>query len=380
MSPLLVFVLVSAIVWFSFFLEERVAIARALGAMLVSIVIAAIAANVGLLPSESPTYDVLGGIGVNIGIALILLGVDFRSIVKAGPAMLVAFGLGVIGTASGALIGTYLLHDAIGPETWKLAGQYTGTYTGGGVNMVAIGNALETSPELFGAAIAADHVTTAVWMVVCVGAPAFLAPLWRGVGGWGASHVEENDKRPQEASPFTSSLRAVTAKDLASLATLAFGAVWLSGVLADRVPALPQVLWLTTMVLALAQLPRIKALAGGPVVGAVILMMFLTGLGAQSIIAEIIRVGLPVFYFTVIVVTMHALLVFGVGRVLRLDLGTLTIASQANVGGPASAMALATSRGYSDKLLPGIAVGLLGYAVGNYIGFGIAGLTRAWLG
>ncbi len=77
---------------------------------------------------------------------------------------------------------------------------------------------------------------------------------------------------------------------------------------------------------------------------------------------------------------MHALLVFGVGRVLRLDLGTLTIASQANVGGPASAMALATSRGYSDKLLPGIAVGLLGYAVGNYVGFGIAGLTRAWLG
>ena len=117
-----------------------------------------------------------------------------------------------------------------------------------------------------------------------------------------------------------------------------------------------------------------------PVIGAGILQLFLAGLGAQSIIAEIVRVGLSVFYFTVIVVAMHGLLLFGVGRFLRIDLGTLAVASQANIGGPASAMALATARGYSDRLLPGVAVGLLGYAVGNFVGFGIAGLARAWLG
>ena len=354
--------------------------ARALGSVLLAIVIAAIAANLGLLPSQSAVYDALGGIGVNLGIALILLGVDFRSVVKAGPSMLMAFGLGVIGTAAGALVATYFLHDAIGPEAWKLAGQYTGTYTGGGVNMVAVGRALETSPELFSAAVAADNVTTTVWMIVCFGAPAFLAPFWRGVGTLVEAPLAAKGAIPITPSAFTSSLRAVTAKDFAALAGISVGAVWLSGVLADRVLQLPQVLWLTTTVLVLAQLPPIRVIAGGPVLGAVILQLFLAGLGAQSIIAEIVRVGLPVFYFTIIVVATHGLLLFGVGRLLRLDLGTLTVASQANVGGPASAMALATARGYPDRLLPGIAVGLLGYAVGNYVGFGIAGLTRAWLG
>lgn len=322
MSPLLVLFLLTGIVWVSIYLEERIAAARALGSVLLAIVLAAIAANVGLLPSKSAAYDALGGIGVNIGIALVLLGVDFRSVVKAGPTMLVAFGLGAVGTAAGALMATYFLHDAVGPETWKLAGQYTGTYTGGGVNMVAVGRALETSPELFSAAVAADNVTTTLWMIVCFGAPAFLAPFWRGVGRLNETPSDRSPKGEMAitSSPFMSSLRAVTAKDLAALAAISLGAVWLSGTLADLVPLLPEVLWLTMTVLVLAQLPQIRDIAGGPVIGAGILQLFLAGLGAQSIIAEIVRVGLSVFYFTVIVVAMHGLLLFGVGRFLRIDL------------------------------------------------------------
>jgi len=43
-------------------------------------------------------------------------------------------------------------------------------------------------------------------------------------------------------------------------------------------------------------------------------------------------------------------------------------------------MALATARGYADRLLPGVAVGLLGYAVGNYLGLGVAVVARGLLG
>ena len=109
------------------------------------------------------------------------------------------------------------------------------------------------------------------------------------------------------------------------------------------------------------------------------LTVFLASIGAQSIISEIVRVGPAILYFTLIIVGVHGLLTFGVGRLARLHLPTLVVASQANIGGPASAMALATARGYGDKLLPGIAIGILGYAVGNYAGFGVAGVVHAWL-
>jgi uncharacterized membrane protein len=175
---------------------------------------------------------------------------------------------------------------------------------------------------------------------------------------------------------FNNSRRVVTLRDTAALAVLVTGVLWLSASLVAAVPRVPRVLWLTTLALTAAQTPIARSLAGGPLLGNLVLHLFLAGLGAQSVIVGILRVGPAVFYFTVVVVAAHALLLFGVGRALRIDLATLAVASQANVGGPASAMALASAKGYTDRLVPGVAVGLLGYAVGNYLGFAVSALLR----
>ena len=79
-------------------------------------------------------------------------------------------------------------------------------------------------------------------------------------------------------------------------------------------------------------------------------------------------------------VALHGIYIFKLGWILRLDPATLAVASQANVGGPASAMALATARGSNQLILPGFGVGLSGYAVGSYSGFAIGTLARGILG
>ena len=114
--------------------------------------------------------------------------------------------------------------------------------------------------------------------------------------------------------------------------------------------------------------------------GYYLLLLFLSTNGAQSVIASILKVGPAVLYFAIGTVLLHGAAIFGLGRLFRIELPTLVVASQANVGGPASAMALATARGFTDRLLPGVAVGLLGYAVGNYSGFLIGALVRGIVG
>ena len=111
-----------------------------------------------------------------------------------------------------------------------------------------------------------------------------------------------------------------------------------------------------------------------------LLYLFLAGNGAQSLVSEMLAAGPALFLFALITVATHGLVIFGVGRLLKFDAGTLVVASQANIGGAASAVAIATARGYGDKLLPGIAVALAGYAVGNYLGFGMGTLARTMLG
>jgi len=375
-DPLAIFVVLAAVVVVSIELERRVQLFRALSAALTGILIGMLLSNVGLLPGESPTYDLLMGPGVNLGIVLILLSVDLHSLLKAGGRMLAAFGIGAAGTAAGAIVGGLLFSTLVGPETWKLAGQFTGTYTGGGANFAALARAFDTSPALFSAATAADVIITAVWMAICLAVPVLLGrPKQRQEPVTEA----EGDRPVTLERTLHDSVRPLSLTDTAALVTIAVGAVWGAGALARVLPFLHEVLWLTTLALLLGQIPAIKALAGSALFGNYLILLFLASNGARSVVASLIAMGPPVFYYATVTVAVHGLVIFGLGRLVRLDWGTLAVASQANVGGAASALAMAGARGYADQLVPGVAVGLLGYAVGNYLGFVVAAVMRGVL-
>ena len=68
---------------------------------------------------------------------------------------------------------------------------------------------------------------------------------------------------------------------------------------------------------------------------------------------------------------------FGAGWALRQDWEVVAIASQANIGGGTSALALARSFDRPELFLPAILVGSLGTAGGTYLGFFVAGLLGA---
>ncbi len=396
-DPTAVFFVLAAVVAVAVGLERRYHLFRSLGAALVGILLGMVLSNAGIIPGESPAYVFLVGPGVGTGIILILLAVDVRTIARAGPTMLAAFGIGALGSAVGSAASALLLADQIGPETWKLAGQYAATYSGGGVNFAAVGAALDTSGELFAAGIAADVIVTAVWMAACLAVPVLFAgsresPRDRTAGSGAASSPDEGVAAADEllvvAPPeamgvermLYSSIGAVGLLDLSLLAVIVLGTLWVAGVLGELLAPVPSVLWLTTIALILAQFPRVKAIRGAGVMGNYLVLIFLASNGARSVVANILALGPPVVYYALITVGLHGVVIFGLGRLVGLDLKTLAVASQANIGGPASAMALATARGYTDRLLPGVAVGLLGYAAGNYLGFAVATLMRGVLG
>jgi uncharacterized membrane protein len=376
-DPVAILVILAAVVLLAIYLEERFTLFRSLGSALVGILLGMVLSNIGLIPGTSPTYDFLMGPGVSLGIALILLSVNLRSIMQAGPMMLAAFGIGAVGTAVGATVGSLMLSGLVGPETWKLAGQFTGTYTGGGVNFAALGRAFDTSTDMFTAATAADVIVTAVWMATCLAVPVMLGRARQPLPTQ-ASTNPSSDKPATLERALHNSVRPVALADMAALVMIAVGAVWFSGRLGSVIPGLPAVLWLTTVILLVAQVPAVKRLAGSAMLGNYLLLLFLASNGARSVVANIVAVGPAVFYFALAIVAVHGVVIFGVGRLLRLDLATLAVASQANVGGAASAMAIASARGYANCLLPGVAVGLLGYAAGNYMGFVVATLVR-WM-
>ena len=134
-DPVAVFIVLAGVVYVAVQLDRRVKVFGALGSAMMSILLAMALSNAGLLPDRSLTYELRASTGVSVALVLILLSVDLRSVISAGPKMLVAFLIGAVGTAFGAISAALALSGVVGPETWKLAGQYTGTYTDWGCQL-----------------------------------------------------------------------------------------------------------------------------------------------------------------------------------------------------------------------------------------------------
>jgi uncharacterized membrane protein len=170
---------------------------------------------------------------------------------------------------------------------------------------------------------------------------------------------------------------SISTLDLAVLAAAGLLLLLLADAVAAVIPAIPSVLWLTTFALIAGHFTPLGRVNGAFQLGNLALVLFFVIIGIFSRISEILAVGIAVFWFTLVVVGVHGVFVFGVGRLLRIDVASLAVASQAAVGGPSSALAVAVAREWRSLVLPGVIVGLLGYAVGNYLGFAVGAIVRS---
>jgi uncharacterized membrane protein len=370
--PALLLAVIAGVTALAFWLDMRFRWASRAGATLLVILFGAILSNTGLVAPASPVYDAVAGPVTSLAIVWLLFAVDVRDLRDAGPRMGLAFAIAVAGTGLGAIIATLLFAGQFDGAAWKLAGVMTGTYAGGGLNFVAVGRAVDLDASLFTAATAADNLLTGLWMGATL-----LLPVWLRRHYPEPRHVHEDPG--EHVHPFFSDapLRVL---DIAIFLALGLGLMAAADAVAAAWPAVPAVVWLTTFALAVGHTPWVRSLSGAMHLGSLTLHFFFVVLGIWARVGEIFRVGPAVFWFTLVVIVVHGLVTYLGCRVARLDVETTSVASQAAVGGPSSALALAVARDWPALILPGVVVGLLGYAVGNYLGLGIAFWMRGLLG
>ena len=357
---------------------------RHLGSALLVIVLTAIAANTGLIPTYADDIPVYAGVFEHLApmaIFLLLLRVNLRGMLQAGTAMLLLFALGAAGTVAGVAAGLWAVGGSgtFGALGHALGGMFVGTYTGGSINFnaVALEYGVVHNGPLYAGAAAVDSAMTTIWMAATVVLPRLLVRLRPSAGP--ARPVKDALPDAHESSDA----ETVGPLDLALLLALGSASVWISGRASQWIDDrsgvdLPSILILTTLALALAQLGPVQRLKGTLVTGWLTVMVFLAVIGALCDISALQEIGLlgrHLMLFATVVVLVHGLVVFGIGSLFRADPAMIAVASQANIGGSTSALALARSLGRGDLMLPGILVGSLGNAVGTYLGF----LTAAWL-
>ncbi|GAB3699220.1 DUF819 family protein [Spirosoma flavus] len=354
---------------------------RHIGTALLVIIVTAAEANLGIVPTtETPVYDSIFSYVAPFSLFLLLLSVNLKDLRQAGLPMLTMFLVGSVGTIIGVIISvwTFSAPQTVGNLFYALAGMFTGTYIGGSINYhaVALHYKVSNAGNLFVAATAADNIMTALWMVATIALPRLLQQ--RFPRHLPTAELSESTTDAPADDPFTD-VEKIAPNDLAILLALGFGAIFLAKQLATLLPSIPFVLILTTLALALAQFRAVNKLRGSRLLGLFGVYIFLAVIGAYCDVAALIRDGQLAFVLLgmiLLLVLIHAVIVFGIGAFFRQDWDVLSIASQANIGGATSALALARSLNRPDLQLPAVLVGTLGNAIGTYLGILVAEVLR----
>lgn len=347
-AAVLVILLLTALGWW---LSRSTAWGRQLGMTMVVLLIGLLVTNIsGWQPSKAAAGWISGPL-TSLAIAQLLLAVDLRRVWPDARRLLTPFAASVLLTLVAVLLGGLVFGSWLGAERSILAGVFTATFTGGSLNFVSVARTLQPPESLLLVATAADHVVFAIW---------FAVSLWLGQRG---SRPEPETPAP---TPAAATNQGAAAYGLALLWGL--GVLLASQLVGLALPAVPSILVLTTTALIAAQLPWGPSRRGCYDEGLLLIQPFFTVIGLSSPVGGLLGEGLPVLIYAAWIVALQAAALLLLRRWRRWPLGETLVASQAAIGGPSTALALATSLKRSELALPAVAIGLLGYLVGTYLG------------
>ena len=353
---------------------ERYPWGRKYTGVMLMMTLAIILSNLRIIPTAAPVYDIVWEYLVPLAIALLLFQANLRIIIRESGPVLVAFLVGSAAVVAGTLLGVSLLD--LGATEAELAGVFSGTYIGGSLNFAAVAEATQFHDgSMLAASVAADNVVTNLHFLLIIMLPGF-AWLSRY---FPTRHMDSADLPDSGVIEDIHNISDLELSGLLGGVALAFLLTALGKLLAGYA-GYPQYSILVITLLALAVgtlLPRqVARLSGHTQTGNVLIFIFLASIGATADIWVLISMAPILFVFASIIVLTHLALLFGIGKIMRLDMAELIMASAVCIGGPSSAAAIASAKGWRELLIPGVLAGSLGYAIGSFIGVTLAGWLR----
>ena len=326
-----------------------------------------------ILPSQSAAYDPIWEFISPLAIPMLLFNANLGQIAKRSGRMVGIFLLAAVGVAGGVILASVLLQNHI-PELHSVAAVITGSQTGGAVNVAAMRDVFDISSTMFAVTYIADNIAFVFTTFVMLSLPgiAFIRKRYRCLYPLDQAEIAERESEGENG---------FTVFNLIMCFAVAFVILFVSVLFTDFVngtsaPFIVKqlfgqkylILTLITVGLATAFPRWMGKLSGGYEVGMLLLNFFFIASTIEADMKEMFAQGPWLFIFCAITFFVQLVLLLGGGKLFKFNIEEIVICSNASLGGPSTAAAVAGAKGWKELITPAILIGVLGYIIGNYLG------------
>ena len=360
----------AVIVW----LNNRVAIINKVGIILVCYITGVIIGNTGIIPeSFSGIQTTLQDVSVCLALPLVLFSLDVKKWLQVARKGILSMLFAVISIAI-VVFALNFVFGKLGHDTAQYSAMAMGLYTGGTPNIAAIKTAIGVDENTFTLFNTYDIVLSLFYIVFIT---TFARPVFQKVfklkpfegdmsGGWG-----DGDDSAINLESYKGMFTAPVLKRLIPavlLSAVILGISYVLGTLVSGYETAVTILCITTMGIACSFIRPVRETKMTTQAGMYIIYIFCFTVASMADLSTLVNIDWVVLIFILVAVfgslTLHVLF----SRMAGIDSDTVIITSASAICSPPFVPVVCASLKNNGVLISGLATGIIGYAIGNYLG------------
>lgn len=359
------------------FLVKRYQLAAYLSPVVLCYGLGIAIANLTSFPLNEEISNQCSELTILFAIPLLLYNTNLRIWLTHARSTVLSFVLCIMSGVIVSVVMAWFFQPYVEEKMPQYAGMMLGLFTGGIPNMQAVGMMLDAPSEDFVLLNAADIFIGGIYLL-------FLTSIAHRVFGLFLPSFQETEDSSNNENKLTLTNKPISPKSFTVALLLTLGVVGVAAgstyLLTNELKSVVLILLiLTTLAVALSFVSYIRNLAGTFQMGEYLLLMFCIAIGLLADFSSILaNGGIIILYMASVwisIVALHSLLAY----LFQIDRDTMMITATAAIYGPVFVGQVASAINNRTLVVSGMLTGLIGYALGNYLGVGLAYFLESWL-
>ena len=347
--------------------------ANKLGAVLICYLVGMIFGQFLITDYNSNIPEILSTVIIPLALPMLLFELNIKTWKKVAGKAFVSMAISIFCLMITITIGYYIFKDDL-VETHKVGGLLAGVYTGGTPNLASIKAALNVSDEIYIAVNTVDMVICAFYILFLI---SFAKKIFGKILLPYPYKIESKNQIVEEKTVIkrfgiwiqhVNIGNILAAFGVSILIALVGAGIGFGLIKDDAIQMAVIILTITTLAIIASNIRAVKKIKGSFDVGMYLILIFSIAVASMANFDSITKTFLPLMGFIAIGVFGTLVLHLIFCRIFKVDVDTMIVTSASLICSPPFVPVVSAAIKNKEVMMSGITVGVIGYAIGNYLG------------